>query len=777
MDMSVASSQLRAGQLPVEATTFVDRRHEVAEVKRLLAAARLVTLTGIAGSGKTRLAQRVANELRRAFADGARWVDLDALADDVLFDHTIAHVLGVQDHSDRPVFDAVVETIRDRQLLLVLDNCEHLLDRCAAFVAPALREVAGLRVLCTSRQPLGTLGEQVWTVPPLPAPVPGQAETAADRYPAVALFTDRAAAAAPGFRLTGENERAVVEICHRLDGLPLAIELAAAQLRTLPVQQLATGLRDQLHLLSARGVTPARHRSLETAFTWSYELCSPAEQALWGRLSVFAESFDLAAAEYVCAGGDPTDGDLVTVLSGLVDKSVLMRDDSAPGMRYALLGTVRQFARDRLRAGGDRQAQARRYRHRDWYLRMVEQFRESWFGADELAWFDRIRAELPNIRSALDFCFTTPDESAAAAHMIADLAYFWRAAGAPHEGRYWFERALAAEPMGSRSRLRLLPAYAHLLRAQGDHETAAARATECLALAEEFGDPLSAARGRRDLGLALLLDNDVAGSAPLLERAAVELVDLGEPPDGVISTMIGLSMSALFREQVERAHELCDQNRARCAEAGDHWWLGQVLHASAYAAQALGDTRQAQRYVAEGLRHRGRFRDTIGIATAVEWLAWIAGLDGDHERAARLLGAADRLWRTVGTTLYDGTQWLRGHDQCMQQARRVLGDRAFESAFHHGTLLATEELLQYAQGADPPKAAGGRDLDTAPALTRREREVAGLIAEGLSNKEIAARLVTSRRTAESHVENILRKLGFTSRTQVAAWVAQQRSGI
>ena len=293
-------------------------------------------------------------------------------------------------------------------------------------------------MLCTSRQPLGTLGEQVWTVPPLPAPVPGETELTADRYPAVTLFVERAAAAAPGFRLTAANEAAVVEICHRLDGLPLAIELAAAQLRTLSVERLASGLRDQIHPLSARGATPARHRSLETAFTWSYGLCSPAERALWGRLSVFADSFDLAAAEYVCADDDVPDGDLVTVLSGLVDKSVLMRDDSTPGMRYRLLSTVRQFGRDRLRADGDRQEKARRYRHRDWYLGMAERFHDGWFGADELAWIDLIRAELPNIRSALEFCFTTPDESAAAARMIADLAYFWRGAGALHEGRLWF---------------------------------------------------------------------------------------------------------------------------------------------------------------------------------------------------------------------------------------------------------------------------------------------------------------------------------------------------
>src|SRR5947207_3041176 len=336
MDMGVASSQLRAGHLPVEATTFVDRRPEVAEVKRLLAAARLVTLTGVGGSGKTRLAQRAAHELRRAFADGAFWADLGALTDDQLFDHTIAQALGVQDRSDRPLLEVVVDVVRDRQLLLVLDNCEHLLDRCAAFVGPALREIAGLRVLCTSRQPLGTLGEQVWTVPPLSTPEPGETELTAERYPAVALFTERAAAAAPGFRLTPANEAAVVDICQRLDGLPLALELAAAQLRTLSVERLAAGLHDQLNLLSARGATPVRHRSLETAFTWSWKLCSPTERALWGRMSVFADSFELAAAEYVCADGDEPDSELVTVLSGLVDKSVLMRDDSAPGMRYRL---------------------------------------------------------------------------------------------------------------------------------------------------------------------------------------------------------------------------------------------------------------------------------------------------------------------------------------------------------------------------------------------------------------------------------------------------------
>ena len=293
-----------SSRLPAEVTEFVGRRQEVAEIKRLLGGARLVTLTGVGGSGKTRLALRVADESLRTFADGVWQVDLAPVTDGSLVEYAVAATLGIRDQSERPLADIVADYLRDRQVLLVLDNCEHVLDGCAAFAGRALRDAAGLRLLCTSRQPLDVVGEHVCTVTPLAYPEAGRAVApdAVARYPALALFAIRASAVVPGFALTTTNVATVAEICRRLDGLPLAIELAAARLRMVSVDQLAGYLRDGFPALAARAANPVWHRTLESAFGWSYGLCSPRERAVWARVSVFVDSFGLAAAEHVCAG-------------------------------------------------------------------------------------------------------------------------------------------------------------------------------------------------------------------------------------------------------------------------------------------------------------------------------------------------------------------------------------------------------------------------------------------------------------------------------------------
>jgi predicted ATPase/DNA-binding CsgD family transcriptional regulator len=761
------------GRLPAEVTEFLGRRGEVSDVKRLLAGARLVTLTGVGGCGKTRLAMRVADALRRGFADGVWLVDLATVTDPELIVYAVGDTVGVRDQSERLAVDVVVDFLADRQLLLVLDNCEHLLDGCAEFAGRALRDAPALRLLCTSRQPLGVVGEQVWTVPPLATPDPQRPVPpgAAAQFPALALFAARAAAVAPDFALAAANLDTVAEICHRLDGLPLAIELAAARLRVLSVDQLAAILRDGFPDLSARHATPAWHHTLGAAFDWSYRLCSPAERAAWARVSVFVDTFELAAAEEVAGSGTG----LLDQLAGLVDKSVLVREEDGAGTRYRLLATVREYGLRRLRASGD-EADLRR-RHRDWYRRLASRFNAEWFGPDQVGWIRRITTELPNLRAALDFCAGTPGEVGEGLALAADLIYFWFGCGRLHEGHHWYERLLALEPRTGPARLAALGGLATILAARGEIDASTARAFEAAGLAQDLADEVAQSRATALFGTAVMMGGDVAAARTLLEKANARLTAVGDGREAVVHARLPLAVVLMQQGEPDlaRAEDLLASCRATCQDHGEQWWFGYVLVSSALVALAGNDVPRATGYLRQSLRSRCAMGDTLGIASSVERLAWVAGLDGDHERAARLLGAADRQWRSVGSTLYGSPQWLRGREECTAAARGALGDVAFDKACADGGELSVTEAVRYALGSGgpvPDDPTGAPPDEAAPRLTPREREVAALIAEGLSNREIAARLVLSTRTAESHVENILRKLGFTSRTQVAGWLTQ-----
>jgi predicted ATPase/DNA-binding CsgD family transcriptional regulator len=773
--MGTSTLSRRLGNLPVDVTTFVGRRRELADVKRLVPASRLVTLTGVGGVGKTRLALRVAAELQRGFSDGVWLVELAGLQEEGLVSPTVAAALGVHDRgADRPL-GALLDFLETRQLLLVLDNCEHMLQACAVLADALLRACAGLRILATSRQSLGIAGEQIVAVPPLSVPGPDRPPSPEGlaQYGAVSLLVERAAAVRAGFAINAGNQAAVARIVRRLDGIPLAIELAAGRLRALSLEELAERLDDRYGLLTggSRAALP-RQQTLRALIDWSFVLCSVSEQLMWERASVFGGAFDLLAAEEVCSGGEIPAEAVLDLVTGLVDKSIVVPEDRDGRVRYQLSETLRAYGRDRLAEVG---ATPVRRRHRDWCRGLVAQAEAGWFSADQVELFSRLRREHANLRAALNFCVTEPGESEVGLAMASDLRFYWLMSGLLSEGRHWLERLLGRELRPGAVRVKGLCVDGHLAVVLNDFLAAKLRLGEARALAQRLGDVSGATYVTQISGLSALYQGDTAGAALLFERALADHRDLGDQA----ATAYDLLMLAHAKDLLgddERALGLFEESLAMCESRGESWLRALALFSLGIEACRRADYQRATAVERHSIRLRLPLEDRRNIGNNIEVLAWCAVADMDSERAARLFGAARSIQQAAGTSLTP--PHLSGlHDQYETAARRTLGEKAFDRAFQRGLRLGFDEAVVYAQGDTSGPASQPRVLQPAAVsvtLTGREREIAELITRGLSNKEIAGALVISQRTAEGHVEHILTKLGFTSRSQVAAWVAEHR---
>lgn len=447
----------RVGKLPDDLTSFVGRRGAITQVKRLLSTSRLVTLTGVAGVGKSRLAIRVARDLRRTFPDGVWLVELARVPPDDDVARVLLTNLGLSDRAALPTAQQLAEQLADKRMLIVLDGCEHLLEECGPLVGDLLAAAPELRILVTSRAPLAIAAEQVWPVQPMVVPRldrQGRVVQKAIGYEALELFADRAAAVLPGFVIGPGNEALVVRVCQQLDGLPLAIELAAVWMRSLSVEEILDRLADRYRLLTLgdRSGLP-HHRTLRAAIEWSFDLCSPTEQVVWARLSVFSDGFELDAAEEVCVGDGVTLEDVFVGVAGLVEKSVLFKEDQHDTRtRYRLLKTIQEFGRERL-GGGARELALRR-RHRDHCLLLAEHVDAEWLGPQQVDWLTRIRQDRANLRAALDFCRTEPGEGPEGLRMATALRFYWVAGGALREGRYWLDEMLrvVSDPDEQRAR-------------------------------------------------------------------------------------------------------------------------------------------------------------------------------------------------------------------------------------------------------------------------------------------------------------------------------------
>ncbi|MFC9555190.1 ATP-binding protein [Rhodococcus sp. NPDC056960] len=759
----------KVGNLPVELTSFVGRRRELTEVKRLLSVARLVTLTGIGGVGKTRLALRVAADSRRAFDDGVWLVELGELRDTDLVVDTVAAVLGLREESARAPLEVLTEYLADRRLLLVLDNCEHLVEAAATLTQTLLRSCPELHVLATSREPLGIGGEAVLRVPPLSVPSRPLPLRGLPSYDAVALFVQRAVAAVPEFELTEDNRVTVTRICQHLDGLPLPIELAAARLRAMSATDILDRLSDRYRLLAGgrRGV-PTRQQTLRLSVDWSYDLCEPEEARLWARLSVFAGGFELDAAETICAG-DPEPETLLDVMTSLVDKSILIREEPSTAVRYRMLETLREYGREKLQDTGE--SAALRRRHRDWYEQLVLRADTEWIGPNQLEWIARLEREHQNLREALRFCLTEHGESEHGLRLVAALNLFVLARGMSGEGRYWLDRVLAHHTGApSVHRVDALCADSVLAGVQGDLRTATALVEEGRVLAEAVGEGTTRALVAHADGLVALHRGDLDRSVTSLDAAVAvfrTVGDLRREVEGL--TALGLA-TALRGDtpraisQIEEVLAITELHGESVQRAYSLWALGLVVWQD--------EPRRASGLFEQSLRLSRRSNVPLSSALCLDALAWIAAREQQARRSAVLLGAAEALSQAIGNPTVTVPHLRHHHDECEQRTRRALGERAFEAQFRHGKALSFADALAFALDEEPRTAPLPRG-DAATSLTRRERQVADLVAQGLTNGAIADRLVISPRTAQGHVEHVLAKLGFTSRAQIAAWVVGQ----
>jgi predicted ATPase len=702
--MSTSLSQPALTNLPAELTSFVGRRRELSTAVRLLRRERLVTLTGVAGVGKSRLALRAAAQVREMFPDGTWLVELAALTDDRLLAQTVANVFGIQEQPGRHAVDTLSDYFEDKQALLVLDTCEHLVDAGAKLTGKLLAAAPGLRILATSRQVLGSPGEHILEVPQLPVPELDPLNTPSTPgawsrhgHDAMRLFAERAAAALPGFTLNAHNRESVARICRRLEGIPLAIELTALLVGAVPVERIPDRLDDYLEFMAEgdHGVVPPG-RSLRAAIDWSFDLCSDQEQRVWARVSVFSGSFDLAAAEEVCSGDGITRVDMLDVVAALVDKSILTRLHRGSPARYRMLEAIRWRGRDKLRADGGEVAVRRR--HRDWYLRLAEAGETKWFGSDQVEWFTRLRRDHANLRAALDFCLTAPDEAWAGLRMATALWFYWTACGLMGEGRHWLDRALALNPGPTRTRAKALWIDGRITLFQGDVPASVVLLDECRALARQLDDGHALAYATQILGVSKLLSGDVDSAVLLLTDAVARHKTNDELNSLVVLAGIQLALACALRGDLDRAVSLCEKSSRVSTDHRERWALSYALYVLALVEWKRDKRGVATAYARESLRLNRTFNDIPGMVLAVELLAWAAAAEGAGDRAAVLLGVTDRIWRTLGLPLFGSKYLIMPRRNCETQAVHTLGIRAFHAAFGQGGRLTFDQAIACALG-------------------------------------------------------------------------------
>jgi predicted ATPase/DNA-binding CsgD family transcriptional regulator len=806
--------------LPSQATSFVGRTAELAELRSLVSGgSRLVTISGPGGIGKSRLAlQLAAGELDGAGA-GVWLVELAPLADPELVARTVAAVLQVREGPGRPVLDAIVDAVGDRPLLVVLDNAEHVLGAAAKLAEAMMRSCPRAFLLVTSREPLGISGEHVFRVPSLPVP---PADLAAPdqlaAFESVQLFAERASMRRQGFALNDANAAAVAAVCIRLDGIPLALELAAARLGSLSVPEISSRLDQRFRLLTGGSRTALpRHQTLRALIDWSYDLLNPEEQTVADRLSVFAGGWTLEAAEAVISAGDTGEWQVLDHLAALVDKSLVQAEEIHGSTRYRMLETVRQYAAERLASrpgsGLDETCAA----HRDHYLALVETADGHLRGRHEAVWLDRLEVEFDNVRAALAFSIADPGSAEPGLRLAAGLRWFCNMRG--HGGEVLEAlHVLLERPdsrMPTRTRARALTESCHLLNNFGDDSAVPSMAGEAIGIARGLADGAITADALSQLCWFRFLHGDLPAALAQIGEAVVLARSAGD--SRLIAEILG--RRAVFKGEADDVGAaLADQEEALALSraAGDNYRLAITLANLGVRELAAGELRAARAHLQEasmladklGYQHLSAgLRENLGFVNLIDndprnarrlfldsldtaritglkphvrgpllGLALAAGADGDPVIAATLHGIADEQFEQAGRALAAIEAGLRDRDHA--QLRAALGDDAFEVAYRHGRALSEADAVALATAAAEPDPliapATGQAMagSSAGLLSEREREIVALLAGGATDAQIAERLFLSVNTVRSHLERIRDKTGARRRAELVRYAIQ-----
>ncbi len=755
----------RCGNLPAEVTSFIGRRRELAEVRSKLTQARLVSLVGPGGVGKTRVALRASASLGRSFRDGAWLAGLADLRDPSLVTTAVMAALDLRDQAASDPLALVTSYLRAKDLLLVLDNCEHLLAACAEFVSAVISAAPGVRILATSREPLSVPGEHVVPISPfgLPAPAGNTADRSEPHHnEAVRLFAERAAAATGAFEITPANQAAVAELCRRLDGLPLAIEFAAVRTRTLAVEQILDRLTDRFGLLTGGRAALPRHQTLMTTIEWSYDLLTDHERATLRRLCVFAGRFSLDDVEAVCSQEPVPAAQALDVLSSLVDKSLVTKDEVNGSACYRLHETMREFTALKLKETGEQEATEQRCA--DYYSnscgRAALEGRNKL--ADWLAWAD---LEIDNIRAVLQW-FARRGDATRGTGLATSLGWYW-ITRATTEGTRWLDAFLGATSADAPTHGWACFIRGFLAVLKNDPPAARRWLRSAIATARSTGQRELLTEALAMASVAEDSADDHAAARALLDQARATADKLDYPP-GTLAVLQAQALHGFAEDDPDAARAAASQGAELARVTGDLYALEMMALNLGFAWLAADNPGASEPALAEALRIARQIDDRVSLVYLLGAMACQAALSGRASLAARLLGASDTARTTTGIILLPFFAMRLPATE--ELAVAILGAPRFEAEVTAGRQLTRAAAIKLALGEPADAGPAAHDVRDASPLSAREAEIARLIANGLTNKQIASRLILSERTVDSHVRNMLNKLGSGSRAQIATWV-------
>jgi predicted ATPase/class 3 adenylate cyclase/DNA-binding CsgD family transcriptional regulator len=773
--------------LPIQLTSFVGREKELADVKRLLQNTHLLTLIGPGGTGKTRLSLQAASEILDQYPDGVWFVELAPILVPLLVPRTTAIAIGLRDEPQRPVIDMLCDYLQEKKVLIILDNCEHLVEACAQMADRILRAAPDTRILASSREALGIGGEVTYRVPSLGLPDLAHLPPidSLSQYEAVKLFIDRATAAIPTFTVTNDNAPALAQVCHHLDGIPLAIELAAAKIRVLSVEQIAKRLDDRFRLLTGGSRTVLeRHQTLRATIDWSYNLLLPAEQVLFQRLSVFVGGWTLEAAESICEGGLVVSENVLSLMEQLINKSLVIAEEMGHEARYHMLETIKQYAHEKLlESGEDKTLQQK---HADWFLKLAEDAEHGLlFRNNSVKWLDRVEHDLDNFRSALAWLLQT-EQIEKCVQLSSRLGLFWVDRNYYREGKYWIETGLKHREVLSKNTIAHAALGAsRLLSRTGDYDQAIRYGEESVVLFREIGDKLETAWALQFLAEnSSYVHTDDYNAQAYSEEALQLYRELGHK-ELANKILIDLGWGNVEVGNFLEGFSILEECLQTARELSDPFTTGYSLFVLGMCRWRHAELDQSEAALREGVRlYYYQLGDRWFTVGCLVGLAGVASLQGKWEQGAKMIGAADK-----ATDLIGGARppfWARDYyDPISGSIRSQAGDSAYTKAWNEGYSMTLEQAIELAESQPVPT---DLSADSEPkigtsllpsqreaekqkygGLTGREREVAVQIAQGKSNQSIAADLFLSLKTVEAHVTRILSKLGFTSRAQIAGW--------